>query len=157
MVWLIPISWLVMFRNQNRALLLLTTRVHVLGNKCKNSPTSTSETTKTNDNHKHLRRLKDKSSQIDLLTIRLPMRNASVQMNNARHPPSPGIQCWQDGACIGFAKFRPFAQPPTAHPTTGQHWTWGNGVCVRKTTSHKQCSNNWFANFCPSTVPANRV
>ena len=39
-----------MFRYRNRALLLLTMRVHVLSDTCNNSRTCTGEATKTNDN-----------------------------------------------------------------------------------------------------------
>ena len=133
MVWLIPINWLVWFRNWNHALLLLTVRVHdhdIIQRMLRHSNTSTGKTMNTNNNRTHLRRLKDKSSQHNLLTIRPPVRNVYVQLNNSRRPLSPDIQCWQGGAWVGVAKFRPFAQPPSADPTTGQHWMLGGrGVC----------------------------
>ena len=84
----------------------------------------------TDNNHKHLWRLKDKSSQHNSLTIRPTVRNVYAQWSNSRRPLSPDIQCWQGDAWVGVAKFRPFAQPPSADPTTGQHWSFGGrGVC----------------------------
>ena len=121
------------------------------------SNTSTGKTMKTNNNHKHLRWLKDKSSQHNLLAILTPVRNVYVQLNNSRRPLFPRhsmLTRRRVSWCCEISSLRTASvRRPYSRPTLN---FGGKGVCA-KTTSCTQCSNSRVANFCPSTVPDNRV
>ena len=116
-------------------MLLLTMRVHdhdIIQRRLHHSNASTSKTMKTNNSHKHLRRLKDKSSQHNLLTVRPPVRNVYVQLNNSRRPFPQTVNV---GKAARELVLRNFVPSHSLRPQTLQQANielWGEGVCVQK-------------------------
>ena len=129
-------------------------RVHdhdIIQRRLHHSNASTSKTMKTNNSHKHLRRLKDKSSQHNLLTVRPPVRNDYVQLNNSRRPFPQTVNV---GKAARELVLRNLVPSHSLRPQTRQQANielLGEGACA-KTTSCTQCSNTRVANFCPSTI-----